>query len=432
MPTRTEPAPATMPPPPADAPSAAARARSVLAGLGVWGLVLALIGLNAWWWSIDRAPPESMATIEGWIRMNRDDEAERALRTILRRSPSHGEARMALARLLGKREDYLGCARELHEVPDWWPTKPDALFLEGQAYKLAHRARNAEAAWAACLDDDPLHPKPLRLIYSASREVVGIYILQMRLDEARAALMATHDLADPADRPGILVLRMEAELNRIHPDEAVKSLRQHIRADPDDWQSRRALAQELQLTGDDDGADRHILACLDARPDDPDAWRTLLEILHQRGDRDRFQQSVARLPDSLDADPELWKYRGLARAWDDDLEGASDAFAEAVRLAPFEPEYHYRLAINEGRLGNRERAELHRGRHEELKEAQGLLREALDTYLDAADELTPDDPEFRAAVERLAVLCEELGWRREAEAWRAILPPRPPDAPLAD
>lgn len=408
------------------------RVRRWIVRFGLGGLALGLIGLNAWWWWWDR-PPEEMATIESWIRLQRDDDAERALRSLLRRSPADGEARMTLARLLGKRGDYLGCAEQLHQVPDWWPTKADALFLEAQAYKLVDRAREAEAAWRACLADDPLHPVPLRHVYGASRELVGLHILQMRLEEARETLMTTHDLAEPAGRPGILVLRMQAEVNRIRPEEAVKSLQGYVRADPDNWQARRALARELQLLGDETSSDRNILACLDARPDDPSVWRTWLEILYQRGDRDRFQEAVLRLPPSADSDAELWKARGLALTWSLDLDSAADAFASAILLNEYEPEYHYRLGLTQNRLGQTHEATRHLERHQELKDAQGQLRDAISEYLEASDRTDPSHADYREAVERLAFLCEQLGWTREAEAWRATLPPIPwderPDEP---
>ena len=63
-----------------------------------------------------------------------------------------------LAKVLGAGETCLGCARQLHEVPYWWPTKAEALFHEGQAYLMANRAKDAEACWQAIMQEDPLHP----------------------------------------------------------------------------------------------------------------------------------------------------------------------------------------------------------------------------------------------------------------------------------
>ena len=54
---------------------------------------------------------------------------------------------MMLARTLAAAGDYLGCARELHEVPYWWPQKAEALLREGQSYLLIDRAQDAERAW---------------------------------------------------------------------------------------------------------------------------------------------------------------------------------------------------------------------------------------------------------------------------------------------
>jgi tetratricopeptide (TPR) repeat protein len=421
MPTRSLAQPTTAP---AD-PSAAVRTRVVgrLVRLGYWLLVPGLIGLNGWWWSWDR-PRAKMAMIDSWINHHREDEAERELRSLLQQSRFHGDARMKLARLLGKRGDYLACAEELHKVPDWWPTKADALFLEAEAFKRIDRAREAERAWAACLAGDPLHPVPLKYVYGAARELVGIYILESRLDEARQALMKTCEMADPADRPGILILRMQAELLRIRPEEAVKTLRKYVSAASEDWEARRALAREEELSGDPAAADRHIAACLEATPEDPSVWRTWLEILHQRGDREKIRDAMPRMPPAED-DPVLWDYRGLARSWDHDLEGAVEAFSQAVRLNAYEPEYYYHLGIHEMRLGQAERAQAHLQRHRELQDAQNQLDDAVNAFIDVSATGQPGDPAYRAAVKQLASLCDQLGWSREAQAWNQLLPRRP-------
>ena len=125
-------------------------------------LVLAacLVGFNLWWYWRDTRPLPGLDTISGWIGKGQDDQAEPALREHLRRAPNDGEARMMMARLLGARNDLLGCARQLHEVPFWWPTKADALYREGQAYFMIDRAKDAEAAWLAVTNHDPLHPRP--------------------------------------------------------------------------------------------------------------------------------------------------------------------------------------------------------------------------------------------------------------------------------
>jgi tetratricopeptide (TPR) repeat protein len=350
------------------------------------------------------------------------DDAERALRDLLCRSPDDGDARMKLARILGTREDYLKCARQLHEVPPWWPTKAEARLLEGEAYRRVDRARDAEAAWEACIAGDPLHPVPQRHFHAAARELIALYILERRLDEARRTIWRAYDAATRTDRPAILVMRMRAELERVAHEEAVAKLRRFVAADPSDWEARRPLALEEQWAGQEAAADGAITACLAARPADPAVWRTRLEILHQRGDRDAIKTALRRLPPSADGDPEVWKFRGRAREWDGDLASAAEAYVRAIQLNAYEPEYLYKLATVERRLGRLGLATEHSRQSQELRQAYVRLHDAYFDYLETSRKSRPDDSDSRAAVERLAALCGRLGWEREADAWRQIVP----------
>jgi tetratricopeptide (TPR) repeat protein len=384
-----------------------------------WALVAGLTALNVWWFWADR-PSLDIKTIDAWVVRGRPDDAERALRDLLWRSPDHGDARMKLARLLGERGDYLGCAGQLHLVPFWSPAKAEARFLEGQAYRLVERARDAEAAWEACIDADPLHPAPPRHFHAAARELIAQYVLEGRLDDARRTIWRAYDAAGPTDRPAILVMRLRAELERIAHDEALSRLRQFVAADPGDWEARRALALEEQLAGHEAAADRNMAACVAANPDDPAGWRTHLQILHHRGDREGMIAVLPRLPASADGDAEVWKYRGLAREWVGDLAGALDAYGLAARLNPYEPEYLYKLATVEQRLGLLEPASEHARRSHQLRDALLRLREAFLAFLETSEHSEPGDAPYRAAVERLATFCGQLGMRREADAWRQV------------
>ncbi|RUL88855.1 tetratricopeptide repeat protein [Tautonia sociabilis] len=113
---------------------------------------------------------------------------------------------------------------------------------------------------------------------------------------------------------------------------------------------------------------------------------------------------------------------GFDREQEDDLDGAAAAFTEAILFEPFEPEYHYRLAIIANRFGQTDRAAEHLAIHRRLKEAGAELKEALDSYLDVVKQPDAEPGAFRIAVEHLALLCEQLGWEREAEGWRMLVP----------
>src|SRR5437868_1351541 len=78
--------------------------------LAFWIVVAGLAGFNLWWWGRDAWPLADLNTISGWMDQERYDEAGRALREHLRRSPHHGDARLMLARVLVARGEMLAAA----------------------------------------------------------------------------------------------------------------------------------------------------------------------------------------------------------------------------------------------------------------------------------------------------------------------------------
>ena len=217
--------------------------------LAFWTVIMGLIGLNVWWvW--DARPLESTEAISRWIDQKRLQEAEQELRRCLRQSPHHGEARTLLARVLTVRGDFLSSARQLHQVPRWWPTKGEMLLLEGQAFLAADRARDAEAAWKDCLADDPLHLVPAATLAAAARELIGLYRLEGRDDEALAVLWTLYDRAEPANHPSLLARLLRLRVDHEAPADAAATFRRFIETTPDDWEARRALACAEQARGD--------------------------------------------------------------------------------------------------------------------------------------------------------------------------------------
>jgi hypothetical protein len=154
---------------------------------GPWVLIPALMAFNGWrlW---EARPREDVATIARWISRGEFVKAEKVLRDRIRLSPHDGGARMALARVLGARGDLRGCAVQLHSVPFWCRSKPEALLLEGQVSLMAGRAVDAEAAWKACIADDPLHPIPVNYTAAAAQELIKLYVDQGRGADARAII----------------------------------------------------------------------------------------------------------------------------------------------------------------------------------------------------------------------------------------------------
>lgn len=391
------------------------------------GLVISLIGFNAWWYWRDTRPAADPRTIEAWIGRGDYAQAETALRERLRRAPHDGGLRMTLARVLAARGDLLGCARELGEVPYWWPKRAEAMFRSAQALLMADRARDAEAALLAILDADPLHPPDAGLYHDASQELLKIYAIEDRWEDAFPVIWKAFDHAAPADRPLMLTMRLRCELERVSPNETLKTLRRYVAADPMDFEALRAVANAELAVGQRAEALRNMEACVTGHPDDPRAWRDYLTMLQSSGEQAAFEAALARVPPSADTEPEIWMFRGQVKESAKDWSGAAGDYRKALELNPNLVNAHYRLAMIAGRLGDRDEAASHRKRWDKLREARVQLRQADADYRTALDAASAPSPkataiaDLRAATRRLASVCENLGWARAVEACNQIV-----------
>jgi thioredoxin-like negative regulator of GroEL len=407
---------ATAPDPTID-PHAAAPRRDMRWRRPVLGTVAAAaiaLGL-AWYWRETRELP-SLATVAGWMVLERYAEAEPALREHLRRRPDDGEARTMLARLLAARGDSLGCARELRSVPSWWPTKAEARYREGQTYLRIDRARDAEAAWLALLKRDQPRAPPA-IFRDTCLELLRLYAIEDRWEDSAPIIWNAYDHAAPADRALWLIIGLRSELERVAHSETIVPLRRYVAADPDDGEALRALARAEQALGLAAEAAAHFQLCLERHPADTRAWRDYLALLRAQGDRDAFLAALARAPAAAESEPQLWLYRGLQREWRGDLESAARLYRQAEARNPFVVEYHYRLALAEGRLGRKNAAAKQHERARQLREARSRLPALVMGYLDARDQRGgPADASLATALERLGATCEALGFTRAADA----------------
>ncbi len=392
---------------------------SALSLLGCTGLA----GFNVWWYWYDTRPLPDNRAIEAMMGREQYDQAEAALRARLRRSPHDTEVRLLLARALGARGDMLGCARELHEVPSWWLTKAEAMFHEGQAYLMANRAKDAEACWLAVVKDDPLHPSPIDVMNVSSQQLLGLYAVENRWEDAAAVIWETYERVDPADHLGLLGMRVKSELERIAPEAAIDKLESYVAADPTDWEARRALAHAQLALGHKEEAEREYRACLAGRPDDPRVWRDYLTMLYDSGDQDAWAALMARVPVAAESESEVWRFRGLLKEKAGDWAGAAEDYRRALERNPYVMASHYRLAMVEERLGHRPLAAEHRKKADQLREARGELRSAFGELLvaqEARENQKPSNPDLPHAMRRLAGVCDTLGWARLADAWNRL------------
>jgi tetratricopeptide (TPR) repeat protein len=384
------------------------------------GLVVGLVGFNVWWYRRDARPLPTHSTIASWITRERFSEAEAALREHIRRSPHDGEARIMLARVCAARGDLLSCARQLHEVPYWWPQKVDSLYREGQAYLMADRAKDAENAWLELINEDPLHPVSPAIFEDACNSLLELYATQDRWEDAYPVIWIGYDHAATADKLLWLTMRMRAEVERISPKESMPRLQRYVQAAPDDWESLRALARAELGMGQIASAEYHYQRCLEGHPGDVRAWRDYLTMLLERGELERFGALLRNPPPSADGEAETWFFRGVAAEKEANWKVATARFGKALELNPFLGKCYYRLATAEERLGLRDQALAHRKKSKEINDARAQLSVAYSSYLASLSARKPGDPSPEAIARRIAAACATLGWARAAQAWKRL------------
>jgi len=407
---------------PLNPPAQSPESRNGLRLLQLVGIIVALglLGFNAWWYWQDTRPIPDLAAISRLVSREQYTQAEPALREYLRRSPHDGEARMMLARVYAARGNLVNCARQLHEVPYWWPQKAEALYREGQSYLMIDRAKDAEQAWLEVLKADPLHPVSPDIFHDTCQELLKLYALQDRWEDAYPIIWTAYDRAPEPEKLNWLIMRMRAELERVGPKECITHLRRYVADAPADWESLRALAHAELALGERASAQRDFEACLKGKPDDVRAWRDYLSMLLEQGELERFLELLRTAPPSADAEPETWFFRGVASEKSGDWKTAAANFTKAIEVNPFLAKAYYRLAAAEERLGLRDRAVVHRKKSKEINEARGQFPAAYSGYFTSLDSSASPNSSPATAARRMAAICETLGWSRAAAAWNRL------------
>jgi tetratricopeptide (TPR) repeat protein len=383
-------------------------------------LLLSVLAFNFSWYSRASRPTPNYDKVSKWIQLEQFVKAESALRDHLRKSTRDNQARISLARVLAARNDFLNCARELNEIPFWSVEKPEALFREGQSYLSINQARNAERAFLEVIKDDPSHPISPGLYHDASQELLKIYAIEDRWEDAYWVIWRSYDHAKPVDYLPLLLMRLRPELERLAHKESSSILSQFVSAQFDDWEALQALARAQGALGQYPDSVRHFQTCINGRPEDVRAWRDYFALQLDRGVLDSLLGLLRRAPSGADSESEIWMYQGLASEQIGNWMKAANDFHKAIELNPCIPKYYYRLAMVEERLGLRDKAIAHRQRTKDMNDARAQLPAAYASFFGGKKSGESTREQLDAARKRLVSLCETLGWLRAAQAWSRL------------
>ena len=93
-------------------------------------------------------------------------------------------------------------------------------------------------------------------------------------------------------------------------------------------------------------------------------------MLYDRGTRTLGRRSWPRFHPSAESESEIWRFRGLLKEKKGDWAGAAEDYRTALKHNPYVMASHYRLAMVEERLGQRESAAEHRKKADQLRDAR--------------------------------------------------------------
>ncbi len=384
--------------------------------LGSAAIVLAALGGWAAWqrWG----PVPELPEIELCILRLEWSKAERAARRYLSRHPDEPEAIMLLARVWAGQGNYIQCAQLLQQriVPES-RHGPEALLRAAQAWLAANYRRRAEGAALKCIELEPATLDALRAQQACRRLLCTIYALELRREELRRVAWQMHEHALPAERHEPLGMMLRAEWEIVEPGRSIPAFEDALKADPNDWLSRRALGLYQLEDGLTQQARANLYRCLQAAPENLLMWHAWLECLHRTGDIFGLQNAVERLPDSAAAKGIFWFYRAMAAERDGKLQYALEWVERARQLEPANGEYWHRLGMLLMRTGKRVEGKKWLERSHKYQEARTKLNDAFSEY----KSVWWLQPEGRPATAyRVAHAYEQLGWHRFAIAWYKV------------
>jgi tetratricopeptide (TPR) repeat protein len=372
-------------------------------------------GCGWWWWNRPADLEEARLYLDPKLQLTY--KAEPILKRYLRQHPGDPEACLMLARCYASRDDHDAAVAALRQTAGDPDQRAEALFRAGQSYAAGKRKRDAQAVWQEALSLPPEAPGVAFWQAECRRELATVYAFQRR----RADLWKLTDdmiaAAAPRERDVPLMIRAQYELSFILPDAALKELTPTLEIDPEDMQTKRAIARYETERDKLAEARRTLAECVAADPGDLTAFEDFCQALEKESDLQALKEALAKAPKD-EHSANLAHYRSLvAESVDDDLPRAIEQARLALRLRS-EPEFHHRL----GQLLVRAKKEAEGKRHfalaQEIQQSLMKIREAIEDLkarYDPADKRSATlAANMAAALERRERFEDALHWHRLA------------------
>jgi thioredoxin-like negative regulator of GroEL len=346
---------------------------------------------------VGEGPDQFFEQARQFAATNRFVEAETSLRRLLARQPNRTDARLLLGKLAHDRNDWATVAAAFRGVSDSDPMAGAIRVAEGDAWLKLNRAVLAEDCWSRAYHLSPEDPQPrLRLIY--------LYGMQLRREPWTELLWELYDRNQAGMRE--MIQLMIAGHVVWEAEEAVREVRRFAASDPDDFHSRRAVAEYLLLAGQIPEAIRELESLLQAHPNNVEARLAMVECHVARADNENARKCLGQMPESAQADYRFWKSQGSLALLDQRFDDSVSDFAKALAQAPFDRELHHKIAQSLRPVGDFDSAERHAQIAGKLAKIHRLCHS-----------LHHERTSSMANILHLVQLCEELELIEEARGW---------------
>jgi tetratricopeptide (TPR) repeat protein len=354
------------------------------------------------------------------------DEAVARLRDRLGADPDDGAAALLLAQVELKRLDMP--ATQGGRPPEEWaqraldhlgrvrPSNPKmAATLEvcrGRALHRLLRFVEAEAAWLAALEADPLAPE-------AGWHLLNLYYVQGRQEEARRLALRLHEIEpDPQDRVRLLFELLRLDARPPDPGSIAVLLEPVVQQHPDDLHSALALGLARTRASQVEAGIDQLRRVVQVHPDRIEAWDSLLTALDESGHVDRLVDELGRVPAAFAESPRLWKHQARVAQVQNRWKEAVDLYRRAHAAEPSNRAVEYRLSQalrHLGEIAEAERIERRaRFRDVAIQDVRTLFEEATAT----SDLGRRPHPEL---YQRIADARERMQLLDEARAWHRLV-----------
>ncbi len=208
-----------------------------------------------------------------------------------------------------------------------------ALVGKADSLRLLGKTEQAKGAYQAILNTNPQWPEA----------VLGLGLVLAKLGDPQAEKWLEKALAFDASNQEALQALSKVFMESKNIPGAIRMYRAILQSNPQDKNARVALGKLLEESGDLEAASKEYELTMDFSPD-PEIARALVRIYGAQNRSDAQIKALERVAQLYKTDPQPWIELGRLYRAQKDNSAAEEAFRQAVKYNPENPEILFEFA----------------------------------------------------------------------------------------